>query len=70
MSEIERVRRLVIECARGWREAPCSFPFQFGITTGDYCYGENHIEECPCERARQDLIAALNKLEMVDPRPG
>jgi len=33
------------------------------------CFGENHREDCPVELARQDLIAALNKLDMVDPLP-
>lgn len=58
MSELERVRQLVVDCARAWRETPCSSP---GV-----CLGENHVEACTAELARQDLIAALDKLDLVE----
>lgn len=32
-----------------WREAACD---------GIECIGENHVESCPCEIARQGILAA------------
>lgn len=40
------------------REAKCVRSDLMGV-----CVGENHIETCPCEIARQDRIATLNKIE-------
>lgn len=72
MGELDFVRKMVVDCARAWREARCTSPgrcHDHCEAGHDYCDGDNHLESCPCELARQDLIAALNKLDMVDPRP-
>lgn len=29
------------------------------------CDGDNHLMECPVERARQDILAAHNKVEQL-----
>ena len=69
MSELERVRTLVVDCARKWRETPCAYPNDSDkFFEEDQCFYDNHLENCPSELARQDLIAALNKLDMLDPR--
>ena len=68
--EIADRRYEVILMVRAWRDAVCTTQavIKNGIRwTEDRCDGENHLMECPCEVARQDLIAAHNKLLMVDP---
>jgi len=61
---------MVVDAARDWREAQCAYPHDSDKydREGENCFYDNHVESCPCEAARQDLIAALNKLDMVDPR--
>lgn len=46
----------LFEVCEAERDAKCLGP-------GALCNGENHVEECPCEVARQDRIAMLNKIE-------
>jgi len=48
----------LLDCAEtleAWRDAVCAGQTPAG--TGG-CYGDNHIETCPVEIARQGLIAA------------
>jgi hypothetical protein len=40
-----------------WRGAECSHP--------DQCAGENHVEDCAVELARQDILASHNAVEAV-----
>lgn len=44
-----------------WRNAPCSYP---GTNPADdeRCDGENHLETCAAELARQNLIATHNRM--------
>lgn len=55
--EQERARQQLIDAVKAWREAPCLF---VGV-----CDGDNHLMECPVERARQDILAAYNKVEQL-----
>lgn len=70
MEEIERCRQQVIDCARAWREVKCLYSHAYppGRSDDSLCVGENHLEECPSELARQDLVASLDKLDMVERR--
>lgn len=69
MEELERCRQQVIDCARKWRETPCSFPHDSDkFFEEDQCFYDNHLENCPSELARQDLVASLDKLDMVERR--
>ncbi len=60
----EQARQAVIDAVKAWREAVCSWPRIPAFSKGR-CDGDNHVMECPCEVARQDLLAAHNKLEQV-----
>lgn len=45
-----------------WRSARCVPP---GASQNDVeCDGDNHVERCPVELARQDVVAAHNALGM------
>ena len=37
-----------------WRHAECSAAGQ----GPDKCFGDNHVEDCPCEITRQGVLAA------------
>lgn len=66
--EQERARQQLIDAVKEWRGAICMKPAPKGSSwhpDGDYCVGDNHLEECPVERARQDIIAAHNKVEQL-----
>lgn len=68
----------VVAAARAWRETPCSMPKPDNRFTADYdeltsvleefCYGDNHQMECAVERARGDLLSALDKLDRLEGR--
>ena len=65
-AEQERARQQLIDAVKEWREARCAFgPGTFGLTPSQECDGDNHQEECPVERARQDILAAHNKVEQL-----
>ena len=70
--EIKRARDELIECVRKWRETPCSSPRVGQPHPGNpddrFCDGENHVEGCAVEAARQDLLAAADHLDMVEGR--
>jgi hypothetical protein len=68
--EQERARQALIDAVKEWREATCLFegatpprPPRHGIP--ELCDGDNHLMECPVERARQAIIAAHNKVEQL-----
>lgn len=67
--EQERSRQELIDAVKAWREAPCLYARTYppGRAIGDdsLCDGDNHLMECPVERAREDLIAAHNKVEQL-----
>ena len=65
--EQERARQQLIDAVKAWREAPCLYAKAYppGQTSDDLCDGDNHLMECPVERARQDVIAAHNKVEQL-----
>ena len=59
--EQERARQQLIDTIKAWREAPCT-----GLVgVGDLCNGDNHLADCPVELARQDILAAHNKVEQL-----
>jgi hypothetical protein len=65
--EQERARQQLIDAVKEWREAAC--PYARGSVKsdedGESCDGDNHLMECPVERARQDILAAHNKVEQL-----
>ena len=64
--EQESARQQLIDAVKEWREARCSNrPGTFGLTTSQECHGDNHQEDCRVERARQDILAAHNKVEQL-----
>lgn len=66
-AEQERSRQQLIDAVKAWREARClnaDVPFVDGHRTVP-CDGDNHVEECPSEIARQDILAAHNKVELL-----
>jgi hypothetical protein len=47
-----------------WRTTPCSFPLTVPahrVAAEDYCDGENHLENCATEIARQEMLAVHNR---------
>lgn len=67
--EQERSRQQLIEAVKAWREATCLYARRYppGRKGDDdsLCDGDNHLMECPVERARQDILAAHNKVEQL-----
>lgn len=63
--EQERARQQLIDAVKAWREAPCLYQGGTRQRDGDLCDGDNHLMECPIERARQDILAAHNKVEQL-----
>lgn len=68
MSLITRARKLeqLATCVGTWREAKCSHPRPSHGFMSDaevqLCDGDNHLENCSVELARQDILAAHNAL--------
>lgn len=62
--EQERTRQQLIDAVKNWREAVCTTQTTGGFGE-DGCNGDNHLMECPVERARQDILAAHNKVEQL-----
>ena len=59
----DAVVSVLLDCAEAletWRDAVCSTQDSDSDENvrGNTCYGDNHIETCPVEIARQGLIAA------------
>ena len=63
--EQERVRQQLIDAVKEWREARCTGATPLGLRFSQECDGDNHAMECPVERARQDILAAHNKVEQL-----
>lgn len=67
--EQEQARQQLIEAVKAWREERClyarAYPPGRAGSDDSLCDGDNHLEECPVECARQDLIAAHNKVEQL-----
>jgi hypothetical protein len=67
--EQEHARQQLIDAVKAWREAPClyarAYPPGRAGDDDSLCDGDNHLMECPVERARQDIIAAHNKVEQL-----
>ena len=65
--EQERARQQLIDAVKAWREAPCLYARTYPPGSGGdaLCEGDNHLMECPVERARQDILAAHNKVEQL-----
>lgn len=59
--EQESARQTLIVAVNDWRMAVCPTPNQ----EDGVCIGDSHDMECPVERARQDVIASHNKVEML-----
>ena len=64
-AEQERARQQLIDSVKEWREAPCLYQVGTLKRDGEMCDGDNHLMECPIERARQDILAAHNKIEQL-----
>lgn len=62
--EQERARQELIDAVAAWREATCAYAQQPGFE-GEQCDGDNHVMECPVERARGDILAAHNLVEKL-----
>ena len=62
--EQERARQELIDAVAAWREAACLYAQPPGLE-GEQCDGDNHVMECPVERARGDILAAHNKVEQL-----
>lgn len=67
--EQESARQALIDAVKTWREAPCLYaraypPGRMG-DDDSLCDGDNHLMECPVERARQDILTAHNKVEQL-----
>lgn len=62
--EQETAWQSLIDCVGAWRDAKCTTQFQDVRERGKagFCDGDNHLAECPVERARQDVIAAHNNV--------
>ena len=65
--EQERARQQLIDAVKEWRVAVCPYASGSGKTDaeGESCNGDNHLMACPVERARQDILAAHNKVEQL-----
>jgi hypothetical protein len=67
--EQESARQQLIDAVKAWRETRClyarAYPPGHAIGDDSLCVGDNHLEECPVESARQDLIASHNKVEQL-----
>ena len=67
--EQERARQQLIDAVKEWREAPCLYARQYppGREKDDdaLCDGANHLMECPAESARQNILAAHDKVEQL-----
>jgi hypothetical protein len=67
VSDHDRTQRNeVIEMLRTWREATCTFKNGLVYKPSEMCSGDNHQMECAVERARQDMISALDKLDRLE----
>ena len=65
-AEQERARQQLIDSVKEWREAICPYPKPPpGSDDDEVCDGDNHTMACPVERARQDILAAHNKVEQL-----
>jgi len=64
-AEQEHARQQLIDAVKAWREASCLYHVGTRGRDGDLCDGDNHLMECPIERARQDILAAHNKVEQL-----
>ena len=65
-AEQESARQQLIDSVKEWREAICPFPRPpAGADADELCDGDNHAMECPVERARQDILAAHNKVAQL-----
>jgi hypothetical protein len=64
-AEQERARQELITAVKEWREATCLYQVGTRQRDGEMCDGDNHLMECPIERARQDILAAHNKIELL-----
>ena len=62
--EQECARQQLIDAVKEWRASTCSYAQPPGLD-GEQCAGDNHLMECPVERARQDILAAHNKVEQL-----
>jgi hypothetical protein len=62
--EQERARQDLIDAVAAWRAATCLYAQPPGFE-GEQCDGDNHVMECPVERARGDILAAHNKVEQL-----
>jgi len=65
--EQERARQQLIDAVKEWREVECSYASSSGKSDaeGEFCDGDNHLIGCPVEAARQDILAAHNKVEQL-----
>ena len=65
--EQEQARHQLIDAVKAWREATCLFARGDTSRRGvaERCDGDNHLMECPVEAARQDILAAHNKVEQL-----
>ena len=60
----ERARQDLVDAVKAWREAECLYAQPPGLE-GEQCDGDNHVMECPVERARGDILAAHDKIVML-----
>jgi hypothetical protein len=62
--EQERARQELIDAVAAWRGAVCLYAQPPGFE-GEQCDGDNHVMECPVEKARGDILATHNKVEQL-----
>lgn len=47
-----------------WRDSTCAYQWPARSTKyGECCVGDNHLEACPCEVARQNVLATSQRFQ-------
>jgi hypothetical protein len=61
------------KAVKAWTDAKCAHPNDYKPgwdERSDLCDADNHVEDCPVELARQDVLAASAKIPTLDPKVG
>jgi hypothetical protein len=62
--EQEHARQELIDAVKAWRAAICLYAYK-PDPDSERCDGDNHLMECPVERARQDILSTHDKVERL-----